>query len=130
MNLTTIAYAVVFAGGLALFGFGHLAAAAPPSPKTSATAANTVSGGGITLKALSIHLPESDREFPPGPGVEVAQAHCIACKSVGMVLNQPALSRTTWEAEVRKMVVVYKAPVSDEDAKTIVAYLDSIKGAR
>ena len=117
MNIT-IAYSVVFAGAVALFGVGQ------------ATAANTVSFGGITLKALSIDLPESDREFPPGPGVEVAQANCIACHSVGMVLNQPALSRATWEAEVHKMVVVYKAPVSDEDAKTIVAYLDSIKGAK
>ena len=129
MNITTIAYGFVFAGGLALFGFGHPTAAAPPSPTTSATTGNTVSGGGFTLKSLSIVLPESDREFPPGPGVEVAQANCAACHSVGMVMNQPALSHATWEAEVRKMVAVYKAPVSDEDAKTIVAYLDSIKGA-
>ena len=118
MNITTIAYGVVFAGGLALLGFGH------------ATAASTVSGGGITLKSLSIELPDSDREFPPGPGVEVAQANCVACHSVGMVMNQPALSHATWEAEVHKMVAVYKAPVSDEDAKTVVAYLDSIKGAK
>ena len=47
-----------------------------------------------------------------------------------MVMTQPALIRATWETEVHKMVAVYKAPVSDEDAKTIVAYLDSIKGAR
>lgn len=130
MNITTVAYGVIVAGGLALFGSSHPTAAAPPSPATPDIAAGAVSGGGVTLKSLSVNLPESDREFPPGPGVEVAQANCAACHSAGMVLNQPALSRATWEAEVRKMVAVYKAPVSDEDARTIVAYLDHIKGAR
>jgi len=130
MNITTVAYSLVFVGGLALFGFGHPTAAASPSPATPATAASTVSGGGVTLKSLSVDLPESDREFPPGPGVEVAQANCAACHSVGMVMNQPTLSRATWETEVHKMIAVYKAPVSDDDAKTIVAYLDSIKGAK
>ena len=168
MNITTVAYGVVFVGGLALFGFGHPTGAASPSPttpgfkavaaaapvpsapaasappaaaKTSAAqaspapaapamAANSVSVGGFALTSLNVELPESDREFPPGPGMEVAQANCAACHSVGMVLNQPALSHVTWETEVHKMVAVYKAPVSDEDAKTIVAYLDSIKGAR
>ncbi len=130
MNITTVAYSLVFVGGLALFGFGHPTAAASPSPATPATAASTVSSGGVTLKSLSVDLPESDREFPPGPGVEVAQANCAACHSVGMVMNQPTLSRATWETEVHKMIAVYKAPVSDDDAKTIVAYLDSIKGAK
>lgn len=168
MNITTIAYGVVFVGGLALFGFGHPTGAAPPSattpglktaaaaapvpsapaasgppaaattsavqaspaPAAPAVAASSVSGGGFALTLIRVELPESDREFPPGPGVEVAQANCAACHSVGMVLNQPALSHSTWETEVHKMVAVYKAPVSDENAKTIVAYLDSIKGAR
>lgn len=130
MNITPVAHSIVMIGGLALFGFSYQATAASPSPTTPATAADAVSGGGITLKSLSVNLPESDREFPPGPGVEVAQANCAACHSVGMVVNQPVLSHATWEAEVHKMIAVYKAPVSEEDAKTIVAYLDSIKGAK
>jgi mono/diheme cytochrome c family protein len=93
-------------------------------------AATSVSGNGFTLTSLSVELPSSDREFPPGPGVEAAQANCAACHSAGMILNQPALSRATWETEVHKMIAVYKAPVSEEDAKTIVAYLNSIKGAQ
>lgn len=108
-------------------------AAAPTlsdSPATPAAAAPSVTSGGLTLTSLSVDLPDSDREFPPGPGMEVAQANCAACHSVGMVMNQPALSRATWETEVHKMVAVYKALVSDVDAKTIVAYLDSIKGAK
>jgi len=119
MSITTVIYGAILVGGLALFGLGD-----------PAVAATSVTGGGTTLTSLSVDLPDSDREFPPGPGVEVAQANCAACHSVGMVLNQPALSHATWETEVHKMVAVYKAPVSDEDAKTIVAYLERIKGAK
>ncbi len=113
-------------------------AAAPPAaaPTPAATAAalgaaaTSVSGNGFTLASLSVDLPSSDRAFPPGPGVEAAEANCAACHSVGMILNQPSLTHATWETEVHKMIAVYKAPVSEEDAKTIVAYLDSIKGAK
>ncbi len=166
MNFTTVAYGIVFVGGLALFAHGHPAVEAPPSPTTPgftavaaaapalsappaavpkaaqaaapapsgtpatlAAAAPSVTGDGVTLTSLSVDLPSSDREFPPGPGVDVAQANCAACHSVGMVMNQPTLSRATWETEVHKMIAVYKAPVTDDDAKTIVAYLDSIKSA-
>ncbi len=106
------------------------AVAPAPAALASGTAATTVSGNGFTLASLSVDLPSSDRAFPPGPGVEAAEANCAACHSVGMILNQPSLTRATWETEVHKMIAVYKAPVSDEDAKTIVAYLDSIKGAK
>ena len=124
MNITAAACCAALVGQFALLGLGNPAAGAPPA------AGNPVTGGGLTLTSLSIDLPDSDREFPPGPGMEVAQANCAACHSVGMVMNQPALSRATWEAEVHKMVAVYKAPVTDDDARTIVAYLVSIKGAR
>lgn len=129
MTMNSVAYGAAVLGGLVLFGFGHPTGAASLSPTPPAPAATVVSGN-ITLKSLSVELPDSDRAFPPGPGVEVAQANCVACHSVGMVMNQPALSHATWETEVHKMVAAYKAPVSDEDAKTIVAYLDRIKGAK
>ena len=124
MNITAVACCAALVGQLALLGLGNPAAGAPPAT------GNPVTGGGLALTSLSIDLPDSDREFPPGPGVEVAQANRAACHSVGMVMNQPALSRATWEAEVHKMVAVYKAPVTDDDARTIAAYLVSIKGAR
>ncbi len=106
------------------------ATAAEPAPAAPEAAATSVSGNGFTLASLSVDLPSSDRAFPPGPGVEAAEANCAACHSVGMILNQPSLTHATWETEVHKMIAVYKASVSEEDAKTIVAYLDSIKGTR
>jgi len=45
-----------------------------------------------------------------------------------MVLNQPALSKSAWTAEVNKMINAYKAPVASEDVAAIVDYLTRTKG--
>jgi len=47
-----------------------------------------------------------------------------------MVLNQPALSKTAWEAEVKKMINVYKAPIDQADVEGIVSYLVQKLGER
>jgi hypothetical protein len=47
-----------------------------------------------------------------------------------MVLNQPALSKQAWAAEVNKMINTYKAPVAPEDVGAIVEYLTAVKGAK
>ena len=80
------------------------------------------------MKALAsrpndtIH-PDPIGTFPPGPGAETVGENCVTCHSAGMILNQPALSKATWESEVHKMISVYKAPVSAENAAIIVDYL-------
>jgi hypothetical protein len=45
-----------------------------------------------------------------------------------MVLNQPALSKAQWQAEVEKMRLAYRAPVDPKDVDAIVAYLVRIAG--
>ena len=45
-----------------------------------------------------------------------------------MVLNQPALPRATWQAEVHKMVNTYKAPIDNPDIAPIAYYLTQTKG--
>jgi hypothetical protein len=82
------------------------------------------------LKSLSVQLPQSDANFPSGPGVDAANGNCLGCHSVEMVMNQPSLPRATWAKEVDKMRHVYKAPISDADASTVVNYLSAIKGAK
>jgi cytochrome c5 len=84
----------------------------------------------ITFKSVSIDLPSGDRMFPGGKEAEAINANCLTCHSAGMVLNQPALSKATWDAEVHKMVGVYKAPVAAEDIPAIVEYLAATKGAK
>ena len=68
--------------------------------------------------------------FPDGPGSDAINNNCLACHSAGMVLNQPALSKQAWVAEVTKMINAYKAPVAAEDVGPIVAYLTGLKGSK
>src|SRR6476659_2117215 len=82
------------------------------------------------LKPVNIDLPDSDRMFPDGPGSDAINNNCLACHSAGMVLNQPALSKQAWAAEVNKMINNYKAPVAPEDVGQIVEYLTGLKGAK
>jgi hypothetical protein len=81
-----------------------------------------------TLKSASIDMPQGTLQLPPGPGSDAITSNCLACHSAGMVLNQPPLPRATWEAEVHRMINIYKAPVAPEDVPAIVAYLDATKG--
>jgi len=82
------------------------------------------------LKSVKIDLPDSDRMFPDGPGSDAINNNCLACHSAGMVLNQPALSKQAWAAEVNKMINNYKAPVAPEDVGQIVEYLTGLRGAK
>jgi cytochrome c5 len=82
------------------------------------------------LKSVKIDLPDSDKMFPDGPGSDAINNNCLACHSADMVLNQPALSKEAWSAEVHKMITTYKAPVAPEDVSAIVDYLARIKGAK
>jgi hypothetical protein len=82
------------------------------------------------LKSVKIDLPDSDRMFPDGPGSDAINNNCLACHSAGMVLNQPALSKQAWAAEVSKMINSYKAPVATEDVGPIVEYLTGLKGSK
>jgi hypothetical protein len=77
----------------------------------------------LTLKSVTVDLPFGDRMFPDGPGAEAVNSNCLACHSAGMVLNQPALSKTQWRTEVEKMRTAYKAPIDPKDVDTIVDYL-------
>ena len=83
----------------------------------------------LILKSVSVELPNSDRMFPNGPGSAAANGNCLACHSAGMVLNQPAMSKAQWDAEVNKMRAAYKAPIDSKDVVPIVDYLVSIRGA-
>ncbi|MEE7446669.1 sulfite:cytochrome C oxidoreductase subunit b precursor [Methylobacterium radiotolerans] len=78
-----------------------------------------------------VDLPVGDDVgFPEGPGSDVIASNCTACHSADHTLNQPALSRDEWRKVVDKMIAAYKAPITSEDARTIVDYLDRVKGER
>ena len=81
----------------------------------------------IAIKSTTVDLPAGDSLFP-GAGADAINNNCLACHSADMVLNQPALPKATWEAEVHKMINAYKAPVDEKDVGAIVDYLVRTKG--
>jgi hypothetical protein len=80
------------------------------------------------LTSTAVEFPAGDALFPGGTMADAINNNCIACHSADMVLDQPALPRATWEAEVRKMINVYKAPIANSDVAAIVGYLAKLKG--
>src|SRR5215471_7267994 len=77
------------------------------------------------IKSTTVDLPADDSQFPGGARADAINNNCLACHSADMVLNQPALPKATWEAEVHKMINVYKAPIDEADVPAIVDYLAS-----
>jgi predicted secreted protein len=68
-------------------------------------------------------LPPETAELKPGPGVETAIV-CTACHSPDYIRTQPpGKGKAFWQAEVQKMIKVYKAPIGEDDAATIANYL-------
>ncbi len=78
---------------------------------------------GAAFTDASITLPDDVTTLPPGPHVDLVTANCTACHSSDMILNQPRLTRAQWEANVDKMVKVYKASIDPNDVPQIVDYL-------
>jgi len=88
-----------------------------------------------SIAALAAEIPKSVKVdlSNPGPyftgeGSDEINANCTACHSAEMVMNQPAFSKATWQAEVGKMVKVYKASVDEKDIPAIVEYLTRVRG--
>jgi mono/diheme cytochrome c family protein len=75
---------------------------------------------------VSVELPVSDENFPPGNGAEAATSYCLICHSAGMVLRQPPLKREDWRGEIMKMRSAYGAPVPDDQVETLADYLASL----
>ena len=59
--------------------------------------------GKLALKSVSLDLPADDSMFADGPGADAANNNCLACHSAEMVLNQPALPKSNWQAEVERI---------------------------
>src|SRR5258706_13133619 len=73
---------------------------------------------------VTIELPEPEQSLKAGAGQDVAANNCQTCHSLDYIETQPPHKGAPfWDAEVKKMVQVFGAPISDEDAKKISAYL-------
>ena len=80
----------------------------------------------------SIELPPDGVHLKPSPlpGYAKAQASCVACHSAEYMRYQPASApRPYWDAMVKRMKVVFHAPIDDADMPAIVDYLAKTYGA-
>ena len=77
----------------------------------------------VVFTNVAVSLPDAPVALPPGPNVELATAACTACHSADMITNQPRLTRAQWQANVEKMVKVYKANIDPDDVAPVVDYL-------
>ena len=77
-----------------------------------------------------IELPPGDDVLPDRPNAEAVDRNCLSCHSTETILNQPALSRDVWKAEIDKMRTNFNAQISPDADEAILAYLTSINGVR
>ncbi|MBB1596286.1 sulfite:cytochrome C oxidoreductase subunit B [Achromobacter sp. UMC46] len=73
--------------------------------------------------ALDIQLPPETATLHPGTGTQSA-AMCLMCHSVDYLSSQPPMPLGFWDAEVKKMVGTYGAPIPAEQVPLIVQYLN------
>ena len=99
-----------------------------PSNKGTETSSQAPESNGQDEMVRSIILPHFVPQFAPGPGREQFLTACVSCHSPRYVSMQPRFPRKVWDAEVHKMIKVFGAPVSEQQAGPIVEYLMSIKG--
>ena len=75
---------------------------------------------------LTIELPADSARLTPSdlPGYAKAQTQCVACHSAEYMAYQPrSAARPYWDSMVKRMKVVFKAPLNDADVPDLVDYL-------
>lgn len=76
-------------------------------------------------QALEIKLPQETATLHPGTGAGAQHAAlCLMCHSVDYVSSQPPMPLGFWDAEVKKMVGTYGAPIPADQVPLIVDYLN------
>jgi len=104
-------------------------------PNLTAIAAITALTVGIAGAAMAasktITLPPDGVQLKPSalPGYAKAQANCVACHSAEYMQYQPPTApRAYWDAMVKRMKTVFKAPIDDADMPAIIDYLAKTYG--
>ncbi len=67
-------------------------------------------------------------DLRPGAGLDATRNNCLTCHSTDYIVMQPRGDAKQWQAVVTKMIKVFGAPISDQDAQAITEYLASAYG--
>ncbi len=81
----------------------------------------------VVFEDASITLPDDPNDLPEAPGREAVLENCTACHSPSTMLQQPRVPREKWEATVKKMIELYKAPVDPKAVPQIVDYMVEVQ---
>jgi mono/diheme cytochrome c family protein len=83
----------------------------------------------VALSApVKITLPVETAVLKPGPGAELAAAHCLTCHSAEYISTQPVMPRAFWKASVDKMRAKFGAPITDDQMEKLTDYLVTAYG--
>jgi sulfite dehydrogenase (cytochrome) subunit B len=89
-----------------------------------------VIGATVVLSLAVAGAQERPIRLMPGPGVDKVEANCAACHSLDYIqMNSRFLTSAQWDTEVKKMINVMGAPISEADAKAILEYLKTNYGS-
>ncbi len=84
-----------------------------------------------TAAAALAQSSESSIRLEEGAGRELTAARCVICHSLDYLeMNAPVMTPANWEKSVRKMIDVFGAPLTEEEAKQIIQYLGEHYSAR
>jgi len=112
----------------ALLGLLLLSTPASSDPADSTAASHSPqSAGRPRWNKVTVELPVSQAQFPPGKGAEIS-GQCLICHSAGMVLRQPPLTLDEWIGEVNKMRSAFGAPLPSDQVQALAEYLHAING--
>ena len=68
---------------------------------------------------------EETIQLKDAPGRDLTTGRCIICHSLEYIpSNAPAMNRAAWQKTIQKMKDRFGAPMTDEEAKQILDYLD------
>src|SRR5437762_2858435 len=94
-----------------------------------ATAGLVLGGAGGWVGAAEPLVPAQLKEetvrLKDAPGRELTEGRCNICHSLDYIpSNAPAMNRAVWQKEVQKMRDRFGGPLTDEEARQILDYLD------
>ena len=79
----------------------------------------------------TVAADDSDIVLKGGPDAALTTTRCSVCHSADYIeMNSVFLNKAGWTAEVNKMVKAYGAPIPEDEAAKIVAYLAQYYGAQ
>lgn len=80
----------------------------------------------IATCAISSAAADEVTQLQDGAGHDLTVGRCIICHSVEYIpSNAPAMNRAAWQKTVQKMKDRFGAPITDEEARQILDYLDA-----